>query len=269
MALVAAAWRPIRETTLAGPWCWSLASLAAIGTVECLAALGILQATLTAWRYVAAVGIFSPWMSVLGAKRPQDQAWHFIVASLWGIQALPAAEVLLLRPGQPLAIVDFRAIFLLVLIGLATLVYIITRFSLASLIAAAGQLVLVWEFLPWPESASSSGRVLVGVALLVTAAAVAWWTGHRKRTVQPFDRLWLDFRDAFGALWSARVMERINAAAVQYQWPVRLSWSGFCYADDPLRKAEIPPELVHDVKQVMVNLLRRFVSNAWIEDRLK
>lgn len=264
---VAAAYPRIRETTLVGPWCWALAWLSAMAAVEAAVALDLITDSAPAWRFAAVVGAFTPWMSVLGAKRPQDQAWHFIVASLWGIQAMPALEVLLLKPGQPLAIADFRAFFLLLLIGIALLVYVMTRFALPALVAAAGHLMLVWQYLPW--AADYSGYQMLGMALLATATACAWVLARGTRGASGFDRLWLDFRDAFGALWAARVLERVNAAAMQYGWPVRLGWSGFCSADNPLQVAAIPPSQTHEVKQVFVNLLRRFVAIAWIDRRLE
>lgn len=259
----------VRETTLSGPWCWALAACAALAIVELLAAASaIVPDHIAAWRFLAAVGIFSPWMSVLGAKRPQDQAWHFVVASLWGIQALPAAEVLVLRPGQTLAIVDARAWFLLLLVLLAALVYLPTRFALSALLAAAAQAVLVWPFLPWSKGAENSARsVLLAGVLMLCAFAAARFVAQRTGRERSLNRLWLDFRDSFGGLWAARVLERVNAAAVMYAWPFRLGWNGFQNADDAAPLAEIPPQYASDVRQTLINLLRRFVSNAWIDAR--
>jgi hypothetical protein len=268
MLLVGVARGKICGTTLVGPWWWALAALTALAIVEALIALGALRENLPAWRLMAAVGIFSPWMSLLGAKRPQDQAWHFIVASLWGIQAMPAAESLLLRPGQPMAIIDFRAYFLLVLIGLSLLVYLPTRRWPSALIAAAAQVALMWQFLPWAKNVPCDGLINLGAWLLTATLAVEWIRSRRVKHFLPFDSLWLDFRDAFGALWGARVMERINAAAVLYQWPERLTWSGWVLAEDPTTKAVISPKRAAEIRPVVESLARRFVSAAWIDERL-
>lgn len=258
-----------RGTTLIGPLGWVIAAAAAVGTVECLTALGWLGEASDAWRFAAAVGVFSPWMSLLGAKRPQDNAWHFIVGSLWGVQAMPAAEVIFLRPGQTLAIIDFRAYFLIVLIGLSLLVHLPTRYWLAGLIAIAGQVALLWDYLPFSADRTPGNEVAIACALFALSAVVASIIAWRARVVRPFDRLWCDFRDAFGALWAARVMERVNASATMQSWTFQLGWSGFHAADDPLRAVDIPPEKRAELRQVMRNLLRRFVSDAWIETRLR
>ena len=269
-ALVVAAgccWPRVRGTTLVGPWCWVICTALAIGVVEGLIGLGMLDEGADAWRFAAAVGVFSPWMSLLGAKRPQDTAWHFIVASLWGVQALPAAEAILLRPGQPLAIIDFRAYFLIGLMGLSILVYLPTRYWLPGLLAAAGQAALLWHYLPFATEQNTGNMAIAGV-LFVAATGLALLLAWRRREDRAFDRLWRDFRDAFGALWAARVMERVNASADMYAWPMRLGWSGFHAAENPLLAAEIPPEIQPELRRVMVNLLRRFVSDAWMDARL-
>lgn len=259
--------RRLAGSTLLGPWCWAVIAVLAISGTELWLALSQPPgSTADAWRFVAATSIFCPLMSLLGAKRPQDQAWHFIVLTLWGMLALPAAEALLLRPGQPLAIIDFRAWFLLALIGLGLLVMLPTRRWLATLLMAGGETIFFWAFLPGVQSASSPWHVVGGLMLFVLALLVT--LRQLPRQTRGYDRLWLDFRDAFGSLWGARVLERVNATAVLYDWSIRLGWNGFHRADDPMAQAEIPAEITADLKQTLVNLLRRFVSQQWIDDRL-
>lgn len=266
--IAGATWPRVRETTLTGPWIWAMLAAGAMGGVEGLIAAGVLQDGLDAWRFAAAVGVFTPWMSLLGAKRPQDAAWHFIVASLWGVQALPAAEALFLRPGQPLAIIDFRAYFLMALIGLTFLIHLPTRYWWAGILVATAQAILLWSYLPFAGTVTPGSQVAFALLLFVAAAVIAWLIKKRPPAAASFDQLWGDFRDAFGALWGARVMERVNAAAHLYQWPIRLTWSGFHATDDPMCAAEIPPEIAEELRRVMVNLLRRFASDAWIDARL-
>lgn len=250
--IVLRSYQRVRGSTLVGPWAWTLAALLGLGVVALLPA----EEAYDAGRFAAVMGIFCPVMSVLGAKRPQDKAWHWIVLSLWGILALPALEAMVLRPGQTLAIIDFRAWFLLVLIGLNVLVYLPTRHWLAALLLGGAQTCLCWPYLPWTSASYSPWQTLNASLLLWGAALLTMWP---KRRASGFNRTWLDFRDAFGALWAARVLERVNAAATMYDWPVRLGWYGFHDANDPAKAAEIPPELEHSVSQTLTNLLRRFV----------
>lgn len=265
LAAAALAWlRPrARGTTLTGPWIWSLVAVLALA----LAAFAPADAAGDPWRWLAFGGAFCPLMSLLGAKRPQDRAWHFIVASLWMIQILPALEVLWLRPGQPLAIIDARAWLIVALIGVNLLVYLPTRHWLGALAVAAAQAILFWNYFPWISGDFQPWQSPAAGALCLTAVGWGARPSPRSLTSGNFDRLWLDFRDSFGALWAARVLERVNASALMYDWPVRLGWSGFHDAREMGAAADIPPELTAEVRQNLVNLLRRFVDAAWIEER--
>lgn len=79
----------------------------------------------------------------------------------------------------------------------------------------------------------------------------------------PLDRVWLDFRDAFGVAWGLRVAERLNASAAMYSWPVTLTWQGFRGRQEGT--SDIPPAAV---EEGLRGLLRRFVSPEWIDSRL-
>jgi hypothetical protein len=77
------------------------------------------------------------------------------------------------------------------------------------------------------------------------------------------DRVWLAFRDAYGAVWALRVMERINQTARQTGRQERLGWQGFTEHWNPFGDPSPDPS---DPLAVTVRmLLTRFVSTAWIE----
>lgn len=259
-------------TTLVAPWLWALISLWTIAGVETLLLL-FTDSTGDAWpaalRYSAAATLFCPLMAALGAKRPQNGAWQFIVLSLWCVLVLPAAEEVFVSSSPSFEIRGARSWFLLALIGVGIANSFPTRFWLSSLLSAAGQTVLLLPYLPFGQAVL--GRWVTPLALGLCVAAIglaAAGLPRRQMAIAPLDQVWLDFRDMFGALWSLRVAERVNAAAAMYHWEIGLSWGGFRTADGKAAPSELPAELSAAVRQNLDNLLRRFVSPEWIDARL-
>ena len=117
--LLGMALRNIRATTLFAPWCWLLVTLWSIALTHTLggdtaeitndpsgrSSETLLESTrhqywIEAMQFAAHALVFCPFMSLLGARRPQNRMWEFIVFSLWLILILPAFETMLLHPGQ-------------------------------------------------------------------------------------------------------------------------------------------------------------------------
>ncbi len=265
--------RPARGTTLMAVWAWSAMALFVATAVELTIALGGAGREGTdALRFAAAAATFCPLVALLGAKRPQDRAWQLIVLSFWVILALPAAQQWLLRPGQPMTVHPIWSWFLVVLIVVGASNYMPTRYAIASLLAAAGQTILVWRQLPWgrcgdsPRGNAVDWMPLVGLGLLAAAAGMAALGWPRRTTAarSPLERLWSDFCDQFGVVWGLRVAERINTTATQNGWNVRLTWHGLTQSNgSPL---DSPPTA--ELEQTLRQLLRRFVSADWIDRRL-
>lgn len=261
--------RSVADTTLLIPWGWAMLSVCLIAL--CGIVIALFGRSGAAWteslRVVAAGSAFCPGMAVLGAKRPHDKAWQLIVASLWVILALPALRQLLVKPGQPLEISGLPSWFLAILIGLNLINTLPTRFWPSAVLVAAGQIGLFNPHLPVSIPIDRSAAWLGGFWLLVGGLVLATMGWPPKRqVVQAEDRLWLDFRDSFGTLWSLRMAERINAAAAMYQWDVHLGWNGFQCGDAGGR---IPPDVASRMHRTIRNLFRRFVSRRWIAQRLK
>jgi hypothetical protein len=263
-------WRAaIWQTTLQSAWWWSLAALLAWSLVELSAVFRPSAAgstTFAAFRAAAISLSLCPVIALLGAKRPQVGPWNFVVLSLWGILILPAAEGLLLHPGQPILLGTLRSWFAVVPVLLLVLNYGGTRFWLAVLLLAGGQLSALSAYgLPHfpvaPDVLSIAGLVMTLLALVAAHCT----TG--KRRPADLDHLWFDFRDAFGAFWALRVIERMNAAARQHGWNTDLAWSGFHTQD--ARPLPDSSDLAAEQLSTFKGLLRRFVSTAWIEQRLK
>jgi hypothetical protein len=268
-AATALAWlKPgLRGTTLVAPWYWSSVSLLSISLAEVLVGMGAGPSEskwVAALRFGSAMSTFCPLMALLGAKRPQDRAWQAIVLSLWLILCLPAGEWLLFGGVAELHPLWFWFLAILTLWGAAN--WLATRWWLAGTLVCMGQLALVAPFLSTSETWLSAPRAPI-VALAALAAAgvlVAAGLPRPRRAASPVDRAWLDFRDHFGVVWGLRVAQRINASAEMYDWPVVLSWGGFCRREDGQPVGEVPAETLESLR----TLLRRFVSPAWLDQRL-
>ena len=105
---------------------------------------------------------------------------------------------------------------------------------------------------------------LAGIAVLSMSALVVIWRRRVSTQTASFDRAWLDFRNAFGALWGLRVAARFNQSAQQLHWTVRLGWHGL---EAAVTAPNPPSDLTgehHAMEQVLGSLLRRFVDDdSW------
>jgi hypothetical protein len=260
----------IGQTTLVGAWWWTLLALVASSAVEMAAEFRLVEASMATPLRLAAVTLsFCPVVAVLGAKRPQHLAWNFVVLSLWAIVALPAAENLLLHRGREVAMGDARGWFLWIMVLLGPINFLPTRFWLPSLLFAAGQIMALGRYLPLLRREVFWESDAVGLSLAAAALVMASFISRRStRSTNPYDRLWLDFRDSFGLLWGLRVQERLNAVARQEEWGLELTWRGFRTSGNGNSLDEMPDTIEPGLRTSLKGLLRRFVSNEWIDERL-
>jgi hypothetical protein len=257
--------RRVRGTTLTAPAAWCIAAALAIGLVEFALAWGhVPESSLTAslWRYSAAVGAYCPLMAVLGAKRPQDRGWQWVVASLWLVLLVPAGQALASGAGNRLELFPAWRLLLATMSAMVLLNYLPTRRTLAAIAFAAGQICLMAPYLMdapidrWPLLRAT------GLASILAAFPLASLCGRRTTTTlakSPLEQdreRWLSFRDAWGAFWALRVMQRINQSAEHGVWPVRLRWDGFAPLADDQIVDDLP--LAAAVEQSMDAVLRRF-----------
>jgi hypothetical protein len=259
--------RRLRGTTLSASAAWAVA--AALGSAVVEASLAWQGADVdpmsaSLWRYAAAVGSFCPLMGVLGAKRPQDRGWQWIVLSLWVILLVPAMQAVAARSAQQLELYGAWRLLLLALIAMGLLNYLPTRYVLAALLVAVGQTLLLWSHLFFVASGGEGLRV-AGLGLILMAAIVVLLAASRttqsvraESLLSPtaaFNARWLAFRDGWGAFWALRVMQRVNQTAELSRWPVRLEWrEGFVAANE----ATIDPSTAAHIQQTLDSLLRRF-----------
>lgn len=252
----------VRRTTFIGPWCWAISALvlAAIGSVYVNDSAGAGQSDNGAFIETLSFGMatlfFCPIVSVLGAKRPQDKAWHLIVGSLWFVLVLPAAESLFVHRSGGIQIHDARAWFLWALIAVALLNYVFTRYVFVVILCCAAVTIWLSPYLPglrwdWdPPTRTAWASVLLHAAVVLAFVCRGWKTPARHL----FDETWIDFRDTFGITWGLRVMERVNTAAEGSRSPARLEWYGFQVGDD------ITDEQTKNLKASFDGILRRFID---------
>jgi len=264
--------RAVSQTTLVGAWWWALAALVGWSGVELYAALMPLSAAegrLAPARLTAITLSLCPVVAVLGAKRPQHTAWQFVAVTLWGILALPAAEAFFLHRGQQVEVGDARAWLLWIVILLGPINYVPTRQAAASLAVAAGQALALSPYLALIHRALVPRAEAIGLAICVLGLATAWLSPRSaQQWANTCDRMWLDFRNAFGLFWGLRIQERVNAAAEQNGWNVELRWNGLRHKGDADARREIDPAIESELRSMLKGLLRRFVSSEWIAGRM-
>lgn len=256
----------LHGTTLVAPWAWTIGALASLVGSEAV----IFGQIFGPWlneplRFIAAVSTFCPAMAILGAKRPQDRGWKFIVASLWLLLAMPAIQTLLMRPGEPVYVYPAWSWFFWMLIGLGWTNYLLTRFWLSASLVALAQGVLLAKHLPgWPDSLLPM-RPDLAIGILVSAALLWAWQLAPKGSRSPtINHVWIDFRDWFGAVWALRVAERLRASSAMYDWQLDVTWQGFPQLDPP---GSLPVEVEQAAAKSLRIMLRRFVSPEWIDER--
>ncbi|MEO8494337.1 MAG: hypothetical protein ABI614_04655 [Planctomycetota bacterium] len=266
----------VKGTTLVGPWWWMQGSLFVMGSTQLVVVFansGSAEEPAsweTAVLFAAAASSFCPLMSLLGAKRPQDRGWHFVVLSLWAILVLPVAESLVLRHGQMPDVRGARSWFMLILIGLGIINSLPTRFWFPAILYGGGQLLMLANSLPFVREVVDTSPTIIGFSCCALSSIVATQFADCKRKSRgSLDSVWRDFRDAFGLLWGLRVAEQINIAARSSNWPLTLRWRGF--VDDQgqtLEFSSLPTESRKPLRHVVDNQLRRFVSPEWIAARM-
>jgi hypothetical protein len=257
--------RRLRGTTLAAPAVWALASMAAMAVVEgCLAWRGAAVDPLTAslCRYAAAVSTFCPLVAVLGAKRPQDRGWQWVVFSLWIVLLVPVMQAVAARSGERLELFGAWRLLLAALVAMGLLNYLPTRYAASAILLAVGQTLLLGPF--QFNVADEAAWRRAGVAGILAAVGFAYDNSRRRgglmvegdseAPLRTFNERWIAFRDSWGAFWGLRVLQRVNQTAELSQWPVRLQWwDGFEPAS-----ATVDADTAAQIQQTLDSLLRRF-----------
>ena len=255
-------------TTLTGPCSWAIAAVLAISSVEVFVRWLVVDLLAgDALRHAAAVMTLCPALSLLGARRPHDMAWHFVVVGFWFVCVLPAAEAYWIKGGPSLEIQPVWS----VLVGGGILLGLVnrlpTRFWLSAVLFAAGQALLFGGRLMFGEAVHYPRFVGANVCFFLAGftGLCVWW--YRSERIPGSQRLWYDFRNAYGWLWSARLADRVKDMSVRKQWDVSVHWYGLRSGSEELGENGAS-EVEDGVILAMRGILRRFVSEDWISQRL-
>jgi hypothetical protein len=277
--------RALAGTTLIAAWWWAVLSWCALSSVA-IALYWQPQGQNTDDRglslcFAAAMTTVCPGMAVLGAKRPQHVAWQWIVLSLWVVLVLPAAQWELFGSEPTLHLA--RKCFLGALVAIGVVNYLPTRYAAPAALFGIGQFFLLAPFFAGEFRADEFQLGLIQVLCAMDLAlglatrrrvfsmvpVVSYYLPRKEKDneLAPHDRLWRDFRDAYGLLWGLRVAERFNAQAAASGWPVTLTWRGFRSPTGD-RPATLSPAERQAVTENLTSWLRRFVDAEWIARRL-
>ncbi len=190
--------------------------------------------------HLAFLATLASLVSVLGARKPGESAWAILCGLFLLIGLLPMLEGIglakrfdvldRLRSESP-----WTYFFVLVIIAGAGN-YLPTRFSLPALILGTGllhHLRLLWTPEGRAEWRGEYWFVLPwALAVSISLGAVLARRPRKFEAPAPFHQFWIPFRDAWGAAWALRVLERVNQTAARNGWPERLTWFGLVGSAD-------------------------------------
>jgi hypothetical protein len=274
-AAMVTAFRQLRGTTLSAPAVWAAGSALLIALVEAeIARRGQAIDPLTAslGRYAAAASTFCPLMAVLGAKRPQDRGWQWVVLSLWAVLLVPAIQTVAARSGPRLELFPAWRLLIAALIVMGLLNYLPTRYAIPAVLFSIGQTFLVSPYLfNEIDGRTYQKSGLAALIAAVTAASIIssrWKLAPRasedeRAPLRQLNLRWFAFRDGWGAFWGLRVLQRVNQTAELSGWPVQLEWwNGFVPAPDNSSKGSddslLNAQTAAHIQQTLDSLLRRF-----------
>jgi hypothetical protein len=265
----------LRSTALTSAWRWLMLGMTAwLAAWSATILFPLCPAAIAdqMW-YAVALLMVCPAIAVLGARRPGTRIWTwFVLVPLLLVLGWPALTAWDSRlQVAPLDITKPAIIAYGLVLVMGTGNYFRTRFSLSAFCLLVALVLLVLPFssaAPAPIADRDRSRVWATLSL-AAALATALHSGRRTLVAAtPLDRVWIDFRDSFGIVWANRAMDRINAAAANEHWPVRLELDGFRPLEHTAGRTP-RTDVEQHIEHTMRWLLRRFVDAEWIDQRLR
>ncbi len=260
----------VKDTSLTSAWNWAAVALLVwvLSVVSSQHSSGVLDHL----GYASAVLLLAPFIAVLGARRPGAAAWNwFVVLPMIVVLLWPAVSSIAtgsIHDAFELPTPMALGVVLVMVMGLGN--YFGTRFTLPVLVTAAGPAFILRSLTqsdvvrkPDVNSCIWIASVILGIAAIVflfrlTRPAASTTTANR---VDQLNRMWIDFQERFGVVWSKRVMDRLNQFADRERWPFTFALEGI--------KPTSEATLISDPALARIRwVLRRFVDPAWLNLRV-
>jgi hypothetical protein len=272
----------VRHTTLKPVWCWWAISGLVLAAAVLVSALKESAGIADQLWYLAAVLLLCPLIAALGARRPGDVAWaFFVIIPLVLVLEWPAVSMMMTSDiHEPLVLQTPAVIgvFLVLLMGAGN--YLGTRFTLAVILLSAAVTCFVLSVCELrPERLAAVQLRYVGCIPLVLAICSAIASLLRWNTSEVgIRRVWSDFRDSFGIVWSRRVAERFNLMATREKLDMRMRHDGPAVENATaevrmLDSAETSCRgdailaCSRREEQILRWILKRFVDDEWLNTR--
>lgn len=264
---LARAFRALAGTSLRPATVWAMLA-AAIASMSMLSAdmnvPGSPREGLLA--HLAFLATLASLVSVLGARKPGESAWAILCGLFLLIGLLPMLEGIgLARRFDVLDRLRLESpwtYFFVLVIFAGVSNYLPTRFVLSAALLGAGlayHLSLLWT--PDGRADWRGSHWFVMPWSLAAAVLIGTRSAYRRRTFdepKSFHALWFPFRDAWGAAWALRVLERFNQTAVRNAWPVRLHWFGLFRPEPAPEETAASDDRLRSYEATLTAFLRRF-----------
>lgn len=268
--------KQIAGTTLVGPHNWTILSVTALIAMCLTSGDTSRESSRDAIIYLVTISTCLPIVAVLGAKKPQNLPWQWIVGGLWVILAIPAFNAII--HGQPsFELGSIWGCLLIVLIILPVGNYCVTRYRFSALLIAIMQTLLfldcgrltigdfaqgVFDRIPIRTTTLALMIALIGILLAYFATV-----RRRSRVSQPLGHVWHEFSQLYGILWSKRVADRVEHLCAQSHPSILLGQNGFTQRSDAQEFSDTLEHVPAEVEETLKHLLLRFVSRDWLEQR--
>jgi len=260
------------STTAEQPRRWAIFAIAiGIVAVACrFPVAGVPLLWQSAFQYLFAVLLLTPFVAILGARQPGAAAWPwFVVLPLAVVLQWPSISQLLTESRETMIEIPTPTAFgfvLVLVMGLGN--YFGTTHTAAVGLCSLAILLVAWPVFEWGHGSRFPGLPLGCIVLAIAALMLPKRFRHAVASPAENDvaGLWADFRDAYGIVWAKRVMDRVNQFADRESWLTRLTLDGFVDLSGNMSQNSSPAD--REV-EVLCWVLRRFLDHSFMQQYVR